>query len=67
MCRSKKYPYAPQGGSLDIPGGPRENSHATIILKETIKLNLNLQRGGRVSIKKPFVGGRVWILIGKTV
>ena len=41
MCGPKKYPYAPQGVSLEIPGDLSEGNSQATGLKETIKLNLS--------------------------
>ena len=50
LCGSRKYPYPPQGGSLEIP---RRGGLLPKILKESMKLNWNFQRGVGVQTKNP--------------
>lgn len=63
MCSSGKYPYTPHGRSLEIP---REwGVSKAKILKQSMGLSWNVQRGGGILFKTPSVGG-VWIFYGTT-
>ena len=63
MCGSRKYPYPPQGWSLEIPKG-REVSIAQIF-KRKYEAYLEIPEGGRVQTKEPSLG-EVWIFFGTT-
>ena len=56
MCGSRKYPYPPQGWSLEIPKGSGDLKGQNY-LKEGMKLNCNFQRGGGIQTKIPSLGG----------
>ena len=64
MCSSRKYPYPPQGWSLEISKG-REVSLAQIFFTESMKLNWKFQGDGRVQTKEPSLGD-VWLFFGAT-
>ena len=53
LCGSRKYPYPPQGGSLEIPRRGGGGGLLPKILKESMKLNWNFQRGVGVQTKNP--------------
>ena len=63
LCGSRKYPYPPQGGSLEIRG---EGGCLTPkILKESMKLKWNFQRGVGFN-QKPLHGGSTVLIFSGT-
>ena len=60
LCGSRKYPYSPQGLSMEIPKG-REVSIAQIF-KRKYEAKLEVPGGGRVQTKEPSVG-EAWIFL----
>ena len=68
MCGSRKYPYQPQGWSLEIPRG-RGGLKSQNFLRGSMKQNLTFQGVGvvvgTVQTQKPSLG-EVWIFSGTT-
>ena len=60
---SRKYPYPPQGWSLEILGG--DGVSITQIFKRKYEATLEISGGGRVQTKEPS-SGEVWIFFGIT-
>ena len=63
MCGSRKYPYPPQGRSLEIPswggGSDSEVSEAKLFKgKYEAKQEIPVGRGRRVQTKKPVFNDR---------
>ena len=60
LCGSRKYPYPTQGGSLErVIGNSEKRGGGGLlpnILKESMKLNWNFQRGVGVQTKNPLWG-----------
>ena len=57
--------YPPQGRSLKIPRGEERGKDHKSQFKESMKLNWNFLRGGRVKTQKLFMRG-VWTFSGRT-
>ena len=63
LCGSRKYPYPPQGWSLEIPRGVGVS--IAQIFKRKYEAILEIPGGGRVQTKEPS-SGEVWIFFGTT-
>ena len=63
MCVSRKYPYPPQGRSLEISRGSRVSTAK--IYKGKYEAQLQIPGGGRFQMRKPSLT-EVWISSGTT-
>ena len=59
LCGSRKYPYSPHGGSLEIPGWGGEGVFKAKLFIGKYEAKLEFPEGwsGGVQTKKPFHGG----------